>query len=279
MRAPAPHGAPRTVAEPVGAVAPAVARRSLEPQPVPYPAEAPPAPERRAQSPAAVVRPVEEEAPLPETADDAARDAADMTAILEPEKRRLSPAMLGVIGVGALALIAIGAYSMLPRSSSKASRPATAVDAGRAAAPTSPQTAATDAPVEGSLPYVYRRQPVYYRTTNPVGTVIVDKSQRLLYLVQPNVSALRYGIGVGRGCLDVAGLLRVTKKEEVPDAPAKALGARVIYLGTDSQVIHGTDSSKNIGGEVPKGCFLLVNDAVVDLYDRIAVGAGVVVTD
>jgi lipoprotein-anchoring transpeptidase ErfK/SrfK len=188
------------------------------------------------------------------------------------------------IAVAATFLVALAAYVLWPRSSGDATRPPASRATAQAPAPaktaqspganTAPETAAPDS----GLPYVYRRQPVFYRTTNPVGTIIVDKSQRLLYLVQPNVSALRYGIGVGRGCLDVAGLHRVTRMEEPGDG-AKALGARVIYLGKDTQLIHGTDAAKSIGGEVPQGCFLLVNDAVVDLFERIKVGAGVVVTD
>jgi lipoprotein-anchoring transpeptidase ErfK/SrfK len=216
-----------------------------------------------------------EEATALDMADPVTSDAEGVEAFLQTEKRRLSSPVLAAIAVAGVAVIAIGAFAMWPRSSGQTSRLAAGLNTGTASR--APDAAKPDP--EGGLPYVYRRQPVYYRTTNPVGTVIVDKSQRLLYLVQPNVSALRYGIGVGRGCLDIAGLLRVTGKEEPTSAPAKALGARVIYLGNETQVIHGTDSSKNIGGDVPKGCFLLVNDAVVDLYDRIKVGAGVVVTD
>ena len=55
----------------------------------------------------------------------------------------------------------------------------------------------------GAAPYVYLRQPVYYRTTHPVGTIVVDKQQSFLYVVRPSLSALRYGIGVGSDCIDL----------------------------------------------------------------------------
>src|SRR4051812_49079928 len=40
----------------------------------------------------------------------------------------------------------------------------------------------------------YRKQTVYYRTTEPPGTIIVATAERHLYLVQGGGRALRYGI-------------------------------------------------------------------------------------
>jgi lipoprotein-anchoring transpeptidase ErfK/SrfK len=70
---------------------------------------------------------------------------------------------------------------------------------------------------DAEVPFVFRRQPVFYRTTHPVGTIIIDKQQHFLYLIQPNLVALRYGIGVGKSCADVAGLRRVSSKVEWPE--------------------------------------------------------------
>jgi lipoprotein-anchoring transpeptidase ErfK/SrfK len=238
-------------------------------------------------------------------ADDAsadAGDAADVESILQSRRQGLSRGIIAGLGVAAAIVLAILGYMFTPRPGGQASLPAARVDAVRpAAAPAAPAVdvkAEARAPDSG-LPYVYRRQPVYYRTSHPVGTVIVDKSQRMLYLVRPNVSALRYGVGVGRGCQDVAGLLRVTQKQEWPNAtslvriddprPAGArpsesagenpLGARALYLGSAIHLIHGTEAAKNVGALVGRGCFLLLNDSVIDLFDRVSVGAGVVVTD
>ena len=55
---------------------------------------------------------------------------------------------------------------------------------------------------DNDLPYVFRRQPTFYRTLQPVGTIIIDKLQHYLYLIQPNNMALRYGIGLGEQCTD-----------------------------------------------------------------------------
>ena len=66
------------------------------------------------------------------------------------------------------------------------------------------------------LPYVFRRQPTFYRTLQPVGTIIIDKLQHFLYLIQPNNVALRYGIGLGEQCTELAGLRHVASKAEWP---------------------------------------------------------------
>ena len=69
---------------------------------------------------------------------------------------------------------------------------------------------------DNDLPYVFRRQPTFYRTLQPVGTVIIDKLQHYLYLIQPNNVALRYGIGLGEQCTELAGLRHVASKAEWP---------------------------------------------------------------
>ena len=71
------------------------------------------------------------------------------------------------------------------------------------------------APTE--LPYQFRRQPVAYRSQEAPGTVIIDTSDRFLYVIQGNNRAMRYGIGVGRDGFTWQGILRVTRKAEWPD--------------------------------------------------------------
>src|SRR6185503_11772608 len=53
---------------------------------------------------------------------------------------------------------------------------------------------------DSGLPYYLRRQAVYYRSVYSPGMIVVDRSQRFLYLVQPQARALRYGIGIGGEC-------------------------------------------------------------------------------
>jgi lipoprotein-anchoring transpeptidase ErfK/SrfK len=147
------------------------------------------------------------------------------------------------------------------------------------------------------LPAAYRRQLVFYRTTEAPGTIIVHTSERFLYLVQGNNRALRYGIGVGRDGFQWSGLLKVSRKAEWPDwrpppemierqpylprfmagGPGNPLGARALYLGETVYRIHGTNQPQTIGQSVSSGCFRLVNPDVVDLFDRVPVGTKVVV--
>jgi lipoprotein-anchoring transpeptidase ErfK/SrfK len=143
----------------------------------------------------------------------------------------------------------------------------------------------------------WQKQMVYYRTTEPPGTIIISTSERHLYLVQPGGRALRYGIGVGRDGFQWQGLLNITKKAEWPDwtpppemiarqpylprfmagGPGNPLGARAMYLGTTVYRIHGTNQPWTIGTKISSGCFRLVNADVSDLYDRVLVGTKVVV--
>ena len=147
--------------------------------------------------------------------------------------------------------------------------------------------------------FFLRRQPVFYRSTNPVGSVIIDKQQHFLYLIQPNQVALRYGIGVGKSCAGVAGLHKVADKKEWPEwqapadmverklapagvmkgGPGNPLGARALVLDDGSLSIHGTNAPATIGNSVDFGCIRLANDDAVDLSNRVAVGARVIFSE
>jgi lipoprotein-anchoring transpeptidase ErfK/SrfK len=143
----------------------------------------------------------------------------------------------------------------------------------------------------------YQRQAVYYRSQHPVGTIIIDTADRHLYLIESETRALRYGIGVGRDGFTWSGLLSITRKSEWPDwhpppemierqpylprfmagGPGNPLGARAMYLGNTVYRIHGTNAPETIGHAVSSGCFRLVNEDVMDLYDRVSVGTHVIV--
>ena len=152
-------------------------------------------------------------------------------------------------------------------------------------------------PEEEMLPAQFRPQPVYFRSNEPPGTIVINTDERFLYLVQDQQHAIRYGIGVGREGFQWQGLLKVSRKAEWPDwrpppemiqrqpylprfmsgGPGNPLGARALYLGDTVYRIHGTNQPQTIGHAVSSGCFRLVNRDVIDLYDRVPVGTKVVV--
>ncbi len=147
------------------------------------------------------------------------------------------------------------------------------------------------------LPPELKRQMVYYRTSEAPGTIIVQTSERFLYVVQGNGRAMRYGIGVGRDGFQWQGLLKISRKAEWPDwtpppemierqpylprfmagGPGNPLGARALYLGATVYRIHGTNRPDTIGTAVSSGCFRLVNADVADLYERVPVGTKVII--
>ena len=148
-----------------------------------------------------------------------------------------------------------------------------------------------------NLPDQFQRQAVFYRSQHPVGTIIIDTSERHLYLIESETRALRYGIGVGRDGFTWSGMLKISRKAEWPDwrpppemidrqpylprfmagGPGNPLGARAMYLGNTVYRIHGTNAPETIGHAVSSGCFRLVNEDVIDLYDRVPIGTRVIV--
>jgi lipoprotein-anchoring transpeptidase ErfK/SrfK len=143
----------------------------------------------------------------------------------------------------------------------------------------------------------YRRQEVAYEGRERPGTIIIDTPNKFLFLVEPNGRALRYGVGVGRPGFEWSGVKTISRKAEWPDwtpppemllrrpelpdhmdgGPDNPLGARALYLGSSMYRIHGTNEPSTIGTNVSSGCIRMMNEDVIDLYDRVPVGAKVVV--
>ena len=138
---------------------------------------------------------------------------------------------------------------------------------------------------------------VDYETKYKPGTIIVETSERRLYLVLEGGKAMRYGIGVGRDGFRWSGQHKITRMAEwpgwtppaamrkrVPDLPAympggpeNPLGARALYIGSTLYRIHGTSEPWTIGQAVSSGCIRLTNEDITDLYERARVGAQVIV--
>ena len=143
----------------------------------------------------------------------------------------------------------------------------------------------------------FARQLVDYDGPQAPGTIVINTSERFLYLVQADGKALRYGVGVGREGFEWTGTRKIERKAEWPDwrppsemlkrrpdlptymagGPNNPLGARAMYLGGTLYRIHGSNEPQSIGHAVSSGCIRLRNEDVIDLYSRVGVGTTVVV--
>ena len=143
----------------------------------------------------------------------------------------------------------------------------------------------------------FQRQEVDYTGREAPGTIVVDTPDRFLFLIEPGGRALRYGIGVGRPGFEWSGVKRISRKSEWPDwtpppqmllrrpdlprhmagGPDNPLGARALYLGSSLYRIHGTNEPSTIGHNVSSGCIRMMNEDVIDLYNRVPVGAKVII--
>ena len=140
---------------------------------------------------------------------------------------------------------------------------------------------------------------VSWRGGEKAGTVVVNTIERRLYLILPGGEARRYAIGVGKPGFEWAGTHRVSRKAEwpswtppkemiarerkkgrelpsfMPGGPENPMGARALYLGSTIYRIHGTNQAWSIGHAVSSGCIRMLNEDVMDLYERVPVGARV----
>ncbi|KAF0230417.1 MAG: ErfK/YbiS/YcfS/YnhG family [Beijerinckiaceae bacterium] len=146
-----------------------------------------------------------------------------------------------------------------------------------------------------------------FRLPNPTsekkaGTVVVDSAARFLYLIEEGGTALRYEISPGQDAHQWSGTATIGRKVEwptwtpgttarqmvpglpgvVPGGPNNPLGARGLYLhdekGRDTEYrIHGTNEPEMIGQPVSLGCIRMHNIDAIDLYNRVKIGAKVVV--
>lgn len=150
----------------------------------------------------------------------------------------------------------------------------------------------------------YLRRVVDYTGHEAPGTIIIETEHRFLYLVLEPGKALRYGIGVGKEGMELKGRATIGRKAEwpgwtptvnmmrikpelrqyaggMPPGLGNPLGARALYLSRGGKPsnyrIHGTNEPWTIGHAVSSGCIRMINQDVIDLYNRVPVGTKVVV--
>jgi len=154
------------------------------------------------------------------------------------------------------------------------------------------------------ISYKFQRRDMAYETQEPAGTLVVDTKHRFLYHVLGNGQATRYGVAVGKGGNSWSGEAVIKRMAKwpvwvptadhlarypslakdihgVPGGPGNPMGARALYLyqGEVDTVyrIHGATKPSDIGRKMTAGCIGLLNIDVIHLYDRVEIGARVVV--
>ena len=248
--------------------------------------------------------------PAPHLRVDAGRAALRQPAYqTAPQAPRYAVAQQGHLGGGFIEFLFSGADRHSHRPSAAAmpepevgAAPPAALAPGPIESIYSPSRTASLPPVQLIRPMPamdtkYLPTIVDYQGKEKPGTIIIDTPERFLYLVMEGGMAKRYGIGVGRPGFTWAGSHKVTAKREWPDwrppeemlrrqpdlpdfmpgGPDNPLGARALYLGSTLYRIHGSNEPWTIGRAVSSGCIRMRNQDVMDLYDRVGVGAKVVV--
>ncbi len=151
------------------------------------------------------------------------------------------------------------------------------------------------------------KQTISYRTSEKPGTIIISTRKRKLYFVLAEGKAIEYGVGVGRQGFTWSGAANIARKAKWPawhppkemiarekkkygrtlparveGGPNNPLGARALYLfkgGRDTLYrIHGTNVPASIGTAQSSGCIRMLNEEVIDLHNRVRIGAKVIVS-
>lgn len=152
----------------------------------------------------------------------------------------------------------------------------------------------------------HARRVVHYVSNEKPGTIVVDQQARFLYLIQPNDKAIRYAVGVGPDARAFSGGDAVIArkaawprwiptpdmvarnpdhygrhKDGVDGGPWNPMGARALYMHKDGKDtyyrVHGTNDPSSVGKAVSAGCIRLLNQDIIDLYERVMPGARIVV--
>jgi lipoprotein-anchoring transpeptidase ErfK/SrfK len=150
----------------------------------------------------------------------------------------------------------------------------------------------------------FRRQIVEYEGLEEPGTIVVDPGERLLYLVQADGTAIRFGVGVGRAGFAWHGDAYIGMKRKwprwlppeemivrdlkaaawangMPGGPTNPLGARALYLHNNGQDtlfrIHGTTEPQSIGKAMSSGCIRMLNQDVAELFELVPIKTKVIV--
>jgi lipoprotein-anchoring transpeptidase ErfK/SrfK len=214
-----------------------------------------------------------------------------------------SAACLGVVGL-VFSLMSADASAAQTQVTYNFTGSSFASPAARPAVTPTPSPAVTAAmwsTRSGTLPHYGGKQIVEFSRPLAPGSILIKTDERRLYFVLEGGKAIQYGVGVGREGFTWRGQKRISRKAEwpgwspparmiererakgvilpayMPGGAANPLGARALYLGGSLFRIHGTNQPHTIGYAVSSGCIRMLNEEVIDLHDRVKIGALVIV--
>lgn len=143
------------------------------------------------------------------------------------------------------------------------------------------------------------REYVHYHSDLNPGTIVVSEHERRLYLIVDQDDAIEYKVAVPKAGKEWTGVVQIDAKYVAPDwtppedvkhdhpnlpdvipggAANNPMGARAMTLSEGQVAIHGTTQKMraSIGSAASYGCIRMLNEDIVDLYDRVGVGATVI---
>lgn len=132
----------------------------------------------------------------------------------------------------------------------------------------------------------------------PAGSIVIRERERALYLKIDESRALRYRVAVPKSGMQWSGQAYIEGKHVKPawsppavvkranphlpnlipgGAPGNPMGAAALTLNLEEIAIHGTSASMrgSIGTAASFGCIRMLNEDILDLFDRVQVGTPV----
>jgi len=146
---------------------------------------------------------------------------------------------------------------------------------------------------------VSAREVVSYAGNEEPGSIVIRTKERRLYLILEDGAAIQYRVAVGRSAKQWVGVVQIDGKyvepawsppdeikrdnPRLPDviaggSPRNPMGARAMTLSGGGQyAIHGTNRPDSIGTFASYGCFRMLNEDIIDLFQRVSLGTPVIV--
>lgn len=121
-------------------------------------------------------------------------------------------------------------------------------------------------------------------------SIVVDKSQNLLFLKRKDEIVKTYLVSTGKDNSTPVGNFKINNKLVnptwfksgaviPPDSPDNILGSRWLGIDLQGYGIHGTTEPNNLGKQITLGCVRMKNEDVEELFNIVSIGTEVTIID